>query len=281
MASWIVRGVPIAGDGVPRIMGIVNATPDSFSDGGRYLDPELACAHALALARQGAEIIDVGGESSRPGAAPVAMEEELRRVLPVLEQLAGSTSVPISIDTTKPEIASRALAAGASIINDIGGLRDPGMLRLAAECDAGIVVMHMAGTPATMQDNPSYEDVSREVYEYLARTLDAADRAGIALERICIDPGIGFGKTYEHNVALLRALSRLKTLGRPVLVGLSRKRILGKIVEREIGDRLTASVTSSLAATVLGADVVRVHDVAAMRDALRVWQVLVGWNSQS
>jgi dihydropteroate synthase len=277
MAGWIVRGRLIAGDGRPRIMGVLNVTPDSFSDGARFLDPAAALAHAARLVADGADILDVGGESSRPGAEPVPLAEEMRRVLPVVEALSGSLTCPISIDTAKPEVARRALTSGASIVNDIGGLRDPEMLRVVAETGAGAVLMHMRGEPRTMQADPRYEDVVSEVRDWLARRVDEAEARGVARERIAVDPGIGFGKTIAHNLALLQDIGRFATLGCAVLVGTSRKGFLGTLTGRPLGERMVGSVISSLAALARGADTVRVHDVGAMADALQVWGALMGW----
>lgn len=271
MSVWEVRGRIIASNARPRVMGILNVTPDSFSDGGQFYDPESAIARGLGLIDEGADILDIGGESSRPGASPVSAEEEIRRVIPVIERLAAESSIPISVDTTKPEVARRALAAGATIVNDIGGLRDPAMLDVLAASDAGVVIMHMAGTPPTMQANPTYRDVVAEVREYLAAQIELAERRGISRKRVALDPGIGFGKTSEHNWNLLRHLGRFLDLGCVVLVGTSRKSLLGRLTGRSVDCRLAASVVSSIAAIHLGASVVRVHDVAAMIDAIRVW----------
>ena len=276
--TWIARGVAMLPDARPRIMGILNVTPDSFSDGGRSFDSQAAIANALALVADGADILDVGGESSRPGAEMVALDEELRRILPVIESIAAALpDVPISIDTAKPEVARRALAAGAWIVNDIGGLRDPEMVRVVAESDAGVVVMHMAGTPQTMQGDPVYRDVVEEVLDYLNVQVERAERGGIPRGRIVVDPGIGFGKTHAHNLELLRNTARFATLGCAVLVGTSRKGFLGKITGRPIEQRVAASVASSLAAAVHGASVLRVHDVGPMSDAIKVWGAVNGW----
>jgi dihydropteroate synthase len=263
-------------------MGVVNVTPDSFSDGGRAGTPDDAVAHALRLAAEGADILDIGGESSRPGAEPVPLEEELRRVIPVIEALSPRVEVPISVDTTKAEVARRALAAGAAIVNDIRGLSgDLDLPRIVAQSGAGVVLMHMAGTPRTMQDNPHYDDVVGEVRDYLARRVDAVERAGVPRARIAIDPGIGFGKTLAHNLALLRNLERFATLGCAVVIGTSRKGFLGTLTGRPVGQRATASVVSALAAILGGADVVRVHDVAPMVDAITVWAAQRGWDATS
>lgn len=273
---WILDDrVFVAPDQI-AVMGVVNVTPDSFSDGGRYLDLEAAVAHALDLVGQGADILDVGGESSRPGAATVPVAEEIHRVVPVVEALCDRTNRPISVDTTKPEVARDALQAGARIINDIRGLADPLMRRLLAETypNAGIVLMHMQGTPETMQDDPTYEDVLDEVCRFLEGRLTQAETDGIDRRRIAIDPGIGFGKTLDHNLALLRHLDRLNALGCAILVGTSRKRFLGALTGRDVEDRLIGSVVSSLAAAVRGAAIVRVHDVGQTVDALTVWNSL-------
>ncbi|WP_422929818.1 dihydropteroate synthase [Singulisphaera sp. PoT] len=282
MRVWEACGRIVVGDRVPKVMGIVNVTPDSFSDGGRSLALDDALTNAQELVSQGADILDVGGESSRPGAEAVGVEEELRRVIPVVERLSKLVSVPISVDTTKAEVARKAVEAGATIINDITGLTgDPALARVVAETGAGVVVMHMAGTPRTMQVNPHYENVVREVRDYLARRVDAIEALGIARNRVAIDPGIGFGKTAEHNLLILRNLDQFATLGCSILVGTSRKNFLGLLTGREVRERATASVVSSLAAAVQGANVVRVHDVAAMVDAIKVWNATQGWDKTS
>jgi dihydropteroate synthase len=277
MIRWEARGRALVTDRVPRVMGIVNVTPDSFSDVGRAMTAEGAVAHALRLVEEGADLLDLGGESSRPGAAPVPLDEELRRVVPVVEALALRVNVPISVDTTKAEVARQALRAGASIINDITALGDPDLARVVAETEAGVVLMHMAGTPRTMQDNPSYDDVVREVRDYLARRADAVEARGIPRARIALDPGIGFGKTLEHNLLLLRNLDQCATLGCAVLIGTSRKGFLGALTGRPVHERALASVVSSLAAATRGAAVLRVHDVGSMVDAIKVWTALRGW----
>lgn len=259
----------------PLIMGIVNVTPDSFSDGGRYWSRDAALAHAREMIAQGADIVDVGGESTRPGAAAVSLEEERRRVIPVVEALSGC-GVPVSVDTRKPALMNEAIAAGASLVNDISAGEESGALRAIAASQVGVCLMHKQGEPQTMQASPRYEDVVREVRDYLAGRLEAAVAAGIARERIAIDPGFGFGKTFEHNLALARELPVLADLGVAVLVGLSRKGLLGRITGREPEERVHASVAAALFAVVHGAHIVRVHDVTATRDALRVWEVLGG-----
>ena len=251
-------------------MGVVNITPDSFSDGGRYHDPARAVAHARQLIEEGADILDIGGESSRPGALSVPVDEELRRVLPVIEALADA-GVPLSIDTVKAEVMRQAVAAGASIINDIAALQAPGALAAVAESNAAVCLMHMQGEPRTMQAAPRYGDVVAEVHDFLAQRTSDALAAGIAGERIIVDPGFGFGKRLEHNLALLRQLHRFGDLGACVLAGLSRKSMLGEITGRKVGQRDTASVVAALLAARNGARILRVHDVAATKDALAIW----------
>lgn len=253
----------------PLVMGVVNVTPDSFSDGGRFLDPEAAIDHARRLIGEGADIVDVGGESTRPGARPVDAAEELQRVLPVIRALRDE-SVPVAVDTLKPEVMRAAIAEGASIVNDVYALRVPGALDAVSASDAGICLMHMQGEPRTMQAAPHYEDVVREVKAFLRERMAAAASAGIAGERVAVDPGFGFGKTVGHNLELLRRLPELVELGAPVLVGLSRKSTLGAITGRPASERLAASLAAALLAVLRGATIVRVHDVAATRDALAV-----------
>jgi dihydropteroate synthase len=280
MARWEARGREIlpALDRVPKVMGIVNLTPDSFSDGGLNTNREAAVSHARRLASEGADILDLGGESSRPGSEPVALAEELRRVIPVVEILADELSIPISIDTTKAEVARQALEAGASIINDISALGfDPAMAAVAADLGAGVVLMHMRGTPATMQMDTHYTDVVAEICDFLARRIEWTLAQGIPRERIAIDPGIGFAKTDKHSLEILRSLRRFESLGCAILIGTSRKGFLGKITGRSLVERASASAASSLAACLNGARVVRVHDVAPMVDTIKVWTVLRGW----
>jgi dihydropteroate synthase len=255
-----------------RIMGVINVTPDSFSDGGRYLDARAAIAHGLELEADGAAILDVGGESTRPGAAPVPEAEELRRVLPVIEGLIerGATA-QISIDTSKSGVAARALQAGATLVNDVTALRgDPEMAAVVAGAGADCCLMHMLGDPRTMQRDPRYVDVVSDVKAFLAERMTFATRAGIAEERIMLDPGIGFGKTLEHNLELLRRLGELVELGRPVVIGTSRKTFLGRLTGREVDDRIAATIATNVLAYERGARVFRVHDVAPVRDALAV-----------
>jgi len=263
----------------PLIMGIINATPDSFSGDGTAHDVDRAVNQARAFVEDGADILDIGGESTRPGATPVTADDELRRVVPVIEAL-RELKVPLSIDTFKPQVMRAALAAGASLINDINALRTPGALEVVAGSDAGICLMHMQGTPQTMQDNPTYADVVAEVKAFLDERVGACRSAGIERNRIIIDPGFGFGKTAEHNLELLQGLDRLALGGYPVLVGLSRKSVLGKLTGRKVTERIAASVAAAIAAVARGASIVRVHDVAATRDALAVWCVAANSNIQ-
>lgn len=255
---------------VPRVMGIVNVTPDSFSDGGKYESTEKAVEHAMQLVAEGADILDIGGESTRPGATPVSLEDELARVVPVIEQLAKVAGVPLSIDTYKPEVMRAAIAAGADIVNDVRALQEPGALEVVAASRAGVCLMHMQGTPQTMQIDPQYEDVVREVNAFLAQRLAAVEAAGIARERVVLDPGFGFGKKTEHNLLLLQQLDKTLALGRPLLVGLSRKSVLGKIAGGDVYVRLHASLAASVISVMKGARIVRVHDVKATADALKV-----------
>ena len=258
----------------PLIMGVVNVTPDSFSDGGLFADSAQAKADARRLIDEGADILDIGGESTRPGSAPVPVAEERRRVLPVLESL-SNCGVPVAVDTRKPQLMREALAAGASMINDTNALGAAGALEAVAASDAAVGLMHMRGDPRTMQDAPAYDDVVREVRDFLRGRVAAAENAGIAPARIVVDPGFGFGKTLEHNLALLRGLSVFAGLGGALLAGLSRKSMLGRLTGRDVGDRLHASVAAALAAVKNGAHIVRVHDVAATRDALAVWNAVM------
>jgi dihydropteroate synthase len=257
----------------PLIMGVVNVTPDSFSDGGLCFDTHQAVAHGRRLAEEGADILDIGGESSRPGAEPVPLAQELDRVLPVVEGLRDH-GVPLSVDTCKPEVMRAALAAGASMINDINALQAGGALAVASGSDCAVCLMHKQGDPQTMQTNPHYDDVVREVREFLAARVRDCEAAGISSERIVVDPGFGFGKRSAHNLALLRNLGALVELGVPVLVGLSRKSTLGKITNQPVAERTIASVTAALLAVQQGVAMVRVHDVAQTRDALFTFGVV-------
>jgi dihydropteroate synthase len=259
----------------PLVMGVVNVTPDSFSDGGLHASTEQAVAHARRLAGEGADILDIGGESTRPGAAAVGLEEERRRVLPVLQALAGC-GVPLSVDTRKPELMAEAIAAGAAMVNDVTALRAPAALVAVARSPVAVCLMHMQGEPGTMQENPAYRDVVHEVREYLVQRVAAAERAGIARDRIVVDPGFGFGKTVEHNLVLLRSLAEFRSLGAALMAGLSRKAMLGKLTGREPRERVHASVAAALLAVQNGAQIVRVHDVAATRDALAVLRAVMG-----
>lgn len=260
---------------VPRVMGIVNATPDSFADGGDHANPDAAIAHGLKLAEEGADILDVGGESTRPGAADVPLDEELRRVVPVIDALARRVSIPISIDTSKPEVMRAAVAAGAGMVNDVYALRREGSLDTASELGVPVVLMHMQGEPRTMQADPRYDDVAGEVHRFLAERIFAAEMAGIPKKRILVDPGFGFGKNSQHNLQLLAQLRRFTELGVPVLAGLSRKKTIGELTGRgDPRDRVFGSVAAHLVAAQNGAAILRVHDVAATVDALKVWNAV-------
>lgn len=260
----------------PKLMGVVNVTPDSFSDGGLYLDPEVAIRHGKGLARAGAAILDVGGESTRPGAEEVSLEEELGRVEPVVAGLAGGEAA-ISVDTSKAAVAAAALEAGAEIVNDVTALRgDSEMAGLCADRGPTVVLMHMLGTPRTMQRDPVYEDVVADVKAFLSGRVEAAMAAGIAEERIWLDPGIGFGKTAEHNLELLRLLAELRELGRPLVIGTSRKSFIGKVDGSDAGERLGGTIASSVLAAAEGAEVLRVHDVAEVGQAMAVATAILG-----
>ena len=254
-------------------MGVLNVTPDSFADGGRFLDRGAALAHARRMAEEGADLVDVGAESTRPGARAAAEDEELRRLMPVLEALADFP-IPVSVDTRRARVMREALAAGASMINDVQALQAPGALEAVAASDCAVSLMHMQGEPGTMQKNPHYGDVVQEVGAFLASRIRAAQAAGIARERIALDPGFGFGKTQAHNLELLRRLGELAAEGVPLLVGLSRKSMLGAITGRPARDRLAASVAAALLAAQHGAKILRVHDIKETKDALAVWQAL-------
>jgi dihydropteroate synthase len=261
---------------MPKLMGVVNVTPDSFSDGGLYLDAGAAIEHGRELAAQGADVLDVGGESTRPGAAAVEEDEELRRVEPVVAALAGAGHA-VSIDTSKLAVAEAALRSGASIVNDVTALRaDPDIGRLCAETGAGLVLMHMQGSPRTMQESPTYGDVVDDVKAFLAERLEIAVSMGVDEGRVWLDPGVGFGKALEHNLELLRRLAELRELGRPLVVGTSRKSFIGRIDGSAVGERLGGTIASSVLALAEGADVLRVHDVAQMRQALSVSSAILG-----
>ncbi len=260
----------------PVVMGVVNITPDSFSDGGKFLNRDAAVTHALRLAEEGAAIIDIGGESTRPGASPVGTEEELRRVIPVIEQLAGKTTAIISIDTSKPEVMRAAADAGAGLINDVRALREPGAMQAAADTRCAVCLMHMLGEPRTMQESPQYGDVVAEVSAFLEERVREARNSGIAEERIAIDPGFGFGKTVAHNLEILRRLRELTRSARPVLVGLSRKSMLKSLLGRGPDERLHGSVALAVMAVLNGARIVRAHDVAATVDAIKTVMAVGG-----
>jgi len=258
------------------LMGVLNVTPDSFSDGGQFLDPGPAIEQARELVAGGADLLDIGGESTRPGSEGVTAEEELRRVGPVLEGLAGE-DVRISIDTSKRAVAEVAIDAGAEIVNDVSALRsDPELAALCAERGCGVVLMHMLGTPRTMQERPSYEDVVEDVKAFLAERIELALASGIAEDRIWVDPGIGFGKAVEHNLELLRRLGELRALGRPICIGTSRKSFIGKLTGRDVDERLGGTIASNVLARANGAEVFRVHDVREVREALEVADVILG-----
>jgi len=260
----------------PRIAGIINVTPDSFSDGGKFADPGQAIAHGLKLVDEGADLLDIGGESTRPGAVEITADEEIARVVPVIEALAAKTSIPIAIDTSKPEVMRAAVAAGAGLINDVYALRRDGALDAAASLRVPVCLMHMLGEPASMQEAPQYFEVVEEVKRFLADRIFACELSGIERKRVVVDPGFGFGKTLEHNLALLRGLDQIVALGVPVLAGLSRKGMIGALTGRDVNDRAAGSAAAALIAVQKGALIVRVHDVAATRDALAVWQSVAG-----
>ena len=253
-----------------HVMGIVNVTPDSFSDGGKYSTTELAINHALQLIAEGADILDIGGESTRPGAVVVSLEDELNRVIPVIEALSKVSTVPISIDSYKPEVMRQAIIAGADIVNDVRALQEPQALEIVAQSNVGVCLMHMQGTPQTMQLEPHYDDVVAEVKQFLIHRMNSAISHGIVKNRILLDPGFGFGKTRAHNIALIQALEQINVIGQPLLVGLSRKSVLGAIAGGDESQRLYASVAASVISAMKGAKIVRVHDVKATVDALKV-----------
>lgn len=258
----------------PRIAGIINVTPDSFSEGGALADPAVAIAHGLMLVEEGADLLDIGGESTRPKAEPVSAQDEIARIVPVIEALAKQTPVPISVDTSKPEVMRAAVAAGAGMINDVYALRQDGALDAAADLKVPVCLMHMLGDPRTMQDDPHYDDVVSDVRRFLAERIFACEMSGIDKKRIVVDPGFGFGKTLEHNLALLRGLDQLAALGVPLMVGLSRKAMIGNLTGRAIDQRVMGSAAAAMIAVQKGAMIVRVHDVAATRDALAVWDAV-------
>ncbi len=257
-----------------RVMGIVNVTPDSFSDGGQFSKKALAIQHGLQLTQEGADFLDIGGESTRPNAAPVALQEELDRVIPVIEALASQVDIPVSIDTYKPQVMQAAINAGASIVNDVRALQEPGAIDVVANVDVGVCLMHMQGMPQNMQDNPLYKNVLTEVTLFLTERLSQCIQAGIDAERIVLDPGFGFGKTRAHNISLIKQLHVFESLGRPLLVGLSRKSVLGQVTGSDIDARLYASIAASVISALKGAKILRVHDVAATVEALKIVNVM-------
>ena len=272
---WIAREHQFNFPRPTIVMGIVNTTPDSFSDGGRFLDADAAESHALRLANEGAEILDIGGESTRPGSAEVTVQEELDRVIPVIERLAKRQELVLSIDTQKPSVAREALTAGASIVNDIAANRaDPEMWQVVAEAEAGYVCMHMQGTPQTMQAKPEYDDVTTEVIAFFKERLSLLLAHGVAAEQIALDPGIGFGKTLEHNIKLLRDLNKFSLVERPVLVGASRKSFIEKLLGAPVDERLPASLACAAWAAIQGSQIIRVHDVAETAQAVRMAEAL-------
>ncbi|MFZ9090260.1 MAG: dihydropteroate synthase [Planctomycetaceae bacterium] len=273
---WTLANRTLTRRELPLLMGILNVTPDSFSDGGQFHTEDAAVRQAEQLEQAGADILDIGGESTRPGAVPVSLEEELRRTIPVIRRLAGSVRIPISIDTTKSEVARQALDAGAEIVNDISGLTfDAEMAEVCRVHDAGICLMHIQGTPQTMQNAPAYHNVVQEVSDFLQTQVDRCLMLGIPAERMCVDPGIGFGKTAEHNLDLMRAVSSLQQqLQRPVLIGHSRKRFLSRILGRDVEERLGGTIGVAVALAEAGVDVLRIHDVQAVRDSLVAWNTV-------
>jgi len=274
--TWTLRTRDLTRKHLPLMMGILNMTPDSFSDGGQFRSADAAVARALQMEADGADVIDIGGESTRPGAQPVSLSEELQRTIPVVQALQGQLRIPVSIDTTKAEVARQAIEAGAEIVNDISGLTfDPHMLDVCREYDAGICLMHIQGTPQTMQQNPSYTDVTAEVIEFLQQQVDRCLMAGIRPERICVDPGIGFGKRADHNLQLLASVQRFqRELQRPLLIGHSRKRFLAKVLGRSVEERDAGTIGVSMALAEQGVDILRVHDVRTVRDAIVAWNTV-------
>ncbi len=279
--SWRLIDRTLIFDKVPRVMGIVNVTPDSFSDGGKFFGRDEAIAHSLKLLDEGADILDIGGESTRPCATPVEEDEELRRVIPVIEAVHQARPAAfLSIDTSKPAVAKAAVAAGAQIINDVSGLTDPAMIAVARESAAGVCAMHMQGTPRTMQDNPFYEDVAEDIFTFLLARRDALAAASIDRERICLDPGIGFGKTHEHNLTLIANCWRFHDLGCPLLVGHSRKGFIGKVLGDKDADRIFGTIGAAMSLAAQGVQILRVHDVLAVRQALALFAACGGVNGK-
>jgi dihydropteroate synthase len=280
-AAWQLRTRRLELPALPLLMGVVNVTPDSFSDGGKFFDQAAAIDHGLALAAAGADVLDVGGESTRPYAEPVAVAEELRRVLPVVSALAQRTAVPISIDTSKAEVAIEALAAGAEVVNDVTALEsDPRMIDVARSQAAGVCAMHMLGDPRTMQDDPRYDDVVNDVFDFLRKRRDALLTAGIAVERIALDPGIGFGKTHQHNLTLLANAHCFHALGCPLVFGPSRKGYIGKVLGDKTADRTAGTVGVALALAAQGVQIIRVHDIRPVREALLLFKATGGIATQ-
>jgi len=276
-SRWQLRSTELLFGDLPRLMGIINVTPDSFSDGGRFHKSQAAIDQGLKLAAEGADILDIGGESTRPYSASVSEADELRRVLPVVQTLCERTNVPVSIDTSKARVAAEAIAAGAQIVNDVTGLQgDPGMLQVVAESRVGVCVMHMQGTPQTMQDNPQYEDVVEDIHDYLRRRRDDLLRHGLDAARICLDPGIGFGKTHQHNLTLLAACGRYHDLACPLLVGHSRKGFIAHVLGDKLADRTAATIGVSLALARQGVQILRVHEVLSVNQALKLFAVSGG-----
>jgi len=257
-------------------MGVLNRTPDSFSDGGRFMDDHTAILHVRKMVSEGADIIDVGGESTRPGSGPVDIAEEIRRTVPIIGKICREIDVPVSIDTSKPEVARLALAAGASIVNDITGLKsDPDMAKIISEYKASVCVMHMKGSPATMQVKPSYMDLMGEILEGLRESIEIAERAGISEDKIIVDPGIGFGKTLEHNLTILRRLGEIGDIGKPVLIGVSRKSFIGKVLDKEVSERLMGTAAASALAIMKGACIIRTHDVSEISDVTKMMDAIM------
>ncbi len=273
---WSLNDRQLQFDRLPALMGIVNVTPDSFSDGGRFADPEAAVQHALGMVAGGASILDVGGESTRPYSEPVETAEEIRRVIPVIREIRKQTDTAISIDTSKADVARAAINSGANIINDVTGFRDPAMIEVAADSGAGVCVMHMQGTPQTMQDDPQYDDVVEDVFQYLAVRRDALIESGITREKICLDPGVGFGKTHAHNLQLVAGCERFHALGCPVLVGHSRKGFIGKIIGDKTADRDPATLAITLALAARAIHVIRVHEITQTSRALLAFDACGG-----
>ncbi len=269
------RGRPIPFHSGTLLMGVLNVTPDSFSDGGQYYEPEVAVEHALAMIEQGADLIDIGAESSRPGSDPVEEEEEIRRLLPVVTAVCRQVSIPISVDTTKASVAQRALDAGAAIVNDISALRfDPSMGQVVAKAGAGLVLMHMQGTPKRMQHDPQYRDVVAEVRQFFVERMKTAEEVGIDPEQILLDPGFGFGKNVSHNLTLLMRLDQFAAVGRPIVAGVSRKAFIGQVLDRQVSERLVGTAAVVAVAVLRGARIVRVHDVGPMRDVVRMVEAI-------